>query len=270
MDTDHWITAVLALRKAKRVVVFTGAGVTAESGIPTFRDANGFWQRFPHEQFAQWGGLKRMLLTNRRRVVEFALNVVEPIADAIPNAAHRAIVEIERRLPTTVVTQNIDGLHQSAGSKDVCEIHGSLLEIVDIGTGQVVHRLQRIDLSLIAQSLRNYVDGRTSLFTLISALRCQYPFDWRGRNRPNLVLFGDALAEPAWTNANRAITDCDLILCVGTSLAVYPAALLPDIAEAIGATVVSIGPLPTSGCWLEGTAAEVLEKLVSTAFPTKS
>ena len=270
MNTDHWITAVLALRKARRVVVFTGAGVSAESGIPTFRDADGFWHRFPPEQFARWNGLTRMLLTNRRRVAEFVLNVVEPIADAEPNRAHRGIAEIERRIPTTVVTQNIDGLHQAAGSKNVCEIHGSLLEIIDVATGSVVHRLRRDDLATISRSLRDYVERRTSLLKLISALRRSYPFDWRGRNRPNLVLFGDALAEPAWTNATNAVGECDLLLAIGTSGSVFPAALLPARAEAQGATVIFVGPEAHAGCWLEGTAGEVLEKLVSAAFPTKT
>jgi NAD-dependent deacetylase len=269
MDTDHWITAVLALRKAHRVVVFTGAGVSAESGIPTFRSADGFWQRFPPEQFARWNSLTRMLLTNRRRVAEFILNVLEPISLAEPNRGHLAIAEIERRVPTTVVTQNIDGLHQSAGSKNVCEIHGSLFEVVDIATGKLVHRFERDDLIAISHSLRSYVDRRLSFLSLISALRRQYPFDWRNRNRPNLVLFGDSLAEPAWTRATEAITECDLLLSIGTSGFVYPAATLPARAEAAGATIVYIGPQPNPGCWLEGSAAEILDKLVSAAFPNK-
>ena len=268
MDTDHWITAVLALRKAKRVVIFTGAGVSAESGIPTFRDADGFWHRFPPEQFAQWSGLRRMLLTDRRRVAEFVLNVIEPIANAEPNRAHRAIVEIERHVPTTVVTQNFDGLHQSAGSETVYEIHGSLLEVIDVATGEVVHHIQRQDLKVIAKSLHDYVQRRSSLFKLMTALRRYYPFDWRGRNRPNLVLFGDSLAEPAWSNAPDAVLNCDLLLSVGTSLSVYPAAHLPAQAKGKGATVVGIGPQKNAGCWLEGKAGDILEKLVTAAFPS--
>src|SRR5580704_14259771 len=124
MDTDNWITAVLALRKARNVVVFTGAGISAESGIPTFRDADGFWQRFPPEQFATWSGLLRTALTRPQLVAEFVLNVVEPVAKAAPNAAHRAVAELQKYAKTSVVTQNIDGLHQSAGSTHVHEIHG--------------------------------------------------------------------------------------------------------------------------------------------------
>ena len=95
MNTDNWITAVLALRKAKRVVIFSGAGISAESGIPTFRDTDGFWKRFPPEQFATWGGLAKTALTNPRAVAEFFLNVVEPIAKAVPNAGHQAVAQLQ-------------------------------------------------------------------------------------------------------------------------------------------------------------------------------
>src|SRR5690554_254293 len=120
--SDDWITAVLALRKARRAVVFTGAGISAESGVPTFRDADGFWQRFPPERFATWTGLLQTAVTSPRLAAEFLFNVVEPIAQAQANAGHCAIAELGRRVPTTVVTQNIDRLHQSAGSEDVLEI----------------------------------------------------------------------------------------------------------------------------------------------------
>src|SRR5262249_190994 len=140
MDTDHRITAVLALRNARRLVVFTGAGVSAESGIPTFRDAGGFWTRFPPEKFATWDGLLRTALTHPRLLAEFVLNVVAPIAEAQFNPAHTAISQIGQHVPTTVVTQNIDGLHQAAGSHDVLEIHGSLLEVIDVESGEIVHR----------------------------------------------------------------------------------------------------------------------------------
>ncbi len=222
MSTDNWITAVLALRKAKHVVVFTGAGISAESGIPTFRDADGFWQRFPPEQFATWTGLLRTALTRPQLVAEFVLNVVDPIAKATPNAAHVAVAELERHVETSVVTQNIDGLHQSAGSTNVHEIHGSLLEVFDTSTAQVIRRFERNDLVQIAETLRQYATHQISLFSFLRQLRQEYPFDWRGRHRPNLVLFGDAMAEPAWTEASRVVEQCDLLLSVGTSGAVYP------------------------------------------------
>jgi NAD-dependent deacetylase len=266
MDTDNRITAVLALRKAEPVVVFTGAGMLADNGIPTFRDTDGFWQRFPPEQFASWGGLLQTALTNPHSVAEFVLNVVEPIAKADANAGHLAVAKLDHRVTTTVVTQNIDGLHQSAGSKDVLEIHGSLLEVVDVSTGKLVHRFNRDDLLRLSEALRKYASKESSLFTFFRQLRRCYPLDWRGRHRPNLVLFGDAMSEPAWSKACQAVKACDVLLSVGTSGAVYPAAMLPDDAAKSGATVIAIDPQPCNGCWLQGTAADILPKLVSDAF----
>jgi NAD-dependent deacetylase len=266
MNTDNWMTAVSALRKAKHVVVFTGAGISAESGIPTFRDADGFWQRFPPEQFATWTGLLRTALKRPQLVAEFVLNVVEPIAKASPNAAHQAVAELENHVKASVVTQNIDGLHQSAGSTDVREIHGSLLEVFDTSTGTVIRRFERNDLVQIAETLRLYATHQSSLFSFLRQLRQEYPFDWLGRHRPNLVLFGDALAEPAWTGARRIVEQCDLLLSVGTSGAVYPAALLPDWAAGAGATVVTIDPHPNGDCAVMGNAGTILPKLISDAF----
>lgn len=266
MDTDSRITAVLALRNAKRIVVFTGAGMSAESGIPTFRDTDGFWQRFPPEQFASWRGLLQTALTDPHSVAEFVLNVVEPIAKAEPNAGHLAVAQLDHRAKTTIVTQNIDGLHQSAGSQDVLEVHGSLLEVVNVSTGNLVQRLDRGGLRHIADALRKYASKETSLFSLLRRLRRSYPLDWRGRHRPNLILFGDAMAEPAWSKSCEAVKECDVFLSVGTSGAVFPAAMLPSDAAKAGATVITIDPQPCDECWLQGTAAEILPKLLDDAF----
>lgn len=266
MNTDHWITAVMAFRGAKRLVVFTGAGISAESGIPTFRDDDGFWKRFPPERFASLRGLLQTAMTDPRTVAEFVLNVVEPIAKASPNGGHRAVAELQRFVPTTVVTQNIDGLHQSAGSGAVLAIHGTLMEVVDSSTKQLVRKFERTDLLRIADTLRKYASREISTLKFLWQLRQHYPLDLMGRHRPNLVLFGDALAEPAWTAARQAVQDCDVFLAVGTSGAVYPAALLPFEAAASGATVLTVDPQPSDGCWLEGKAGEVLPKLLADSF----
>ena len=120
-QADDW------LRRAGKVVVFTGAGASAESGVPTFRDDAGFWQEFAPEEFAHWKGLLATALVRPRRLAEFVYAVLGPIAAAEPNAGHRAIASLEKHANVTVVTQNIDGLHQEAGSRRVLEVHGSLL-----------------------------------------------------------------------------------------------------------------------------------------------
>jgi NAD-dependent deacetylase len=266
MDTNNWNAAITALRKAERVVVFTGAGMSAESGIPTFRDTDGFWQRFPPEHFATWNGLVRSAFTQPHAVAEFVLNVVEPIAKADPNAGHRAVAGLERRVKTTVVTQNVDGLHQLAGSTDVQEVHGSLLEIIDAFSGRVVQRFDRADLVRIADVLRKYATRESSVDSLFSELGQHYPLDLLGRHRPNLVLFGDELAEPAWSKACQAVDQCDLLLSIGTSGEVYPAAMLPELAMRAGAAVITVDPQSGGDCWLQGNAGTVLPKLVAETF----
>lgn len=267
MSTDNWITAVLSLRKARHVAVFSGAGISAESGIPTFRDTDGFWEKFPPEEFANWEGLLGKVISEPRRVAEFAWHVIDPIARAQPNVAHYAAAEIQRHTETTIITQNIDGLHQAAGASRVLELHGSLLEVINVADRKLVKKFDRADLQLIAETLRAYADKEISLMALAMQLRRIYPFDFRGRHQPNLVLFGDAMAEPDWTHACTTVEKCDVLISIGTSGSVYPAAFLPGRAELAGATVISISPRPCDGCWLEGSAGEVLPLLVSTAWP---
>ena len=116
LDAKHLEQAALRLRGARRVVVFTGAGVSAESGIATFRDPEGFWSKFPPEQFGNWDGLARAAAVQPARRIEFLLAVLEPLAVAEPNPAHRAIARLQEHSGVTVVTQNVDRLHQAAGS----------------------------------------------------------------------------------------------------------------------------------------------------------
>src|SRR5262249_43419981 len=136
------------LRHAGRVAVFTGAGVSAESDIPTFRDEDGLWKEFPPEQFACWPGLLKCVARYPRRLAEFLIAVLAPVAVARPNSGHAAIAMLEKRVTTTVITQNIDALHQEAGSTRVREIHGSLLKVANLG-GRTLARLSRKDLDRI-------------------------------------------------------------------------------------------------------------------------
>lgn len=270
MNTDDHITAVLALRNARRVAVFTGAGISAESGVPTFRDTDGFWRRFPPNQFATWHGLVRTAARSPRLLVEFVHHVIEPIAAARPNAAHRAVAELSNYVRTAVITQNVDGLHHDAGSREVHEIHGSLLEFRNLISRRIVRRYTRSDLANLADRLQRCAERKSSLLGLANYVGWNYLFDWRGMYRPNLVLFGDRLAEPAWARSCQLVEDCDVLLTIGTSGEVYPAAELPSQALAAGATVISIDPRPSVGCWLKGQAGTVLPALVRDAFsPTE-
>ena len=180
-DADSLALAASCLRSAREVVVFTGAGVSAESGIPTFRDDEGFWRHFPVEQFATWNGLIRTAIRQPRRVAEFIHAVLRPVALAKPNAGHRAIANLEKHVGVTVVTQNIDNLHQDAGNTIVHEIHGSLFEVVT-RRGRFVRLLSRRDLSRMADSLDRVRRGLFVLPRTLLARRYRVPCQ---RRRPN-------------------------------------------------------------------------------------
>jgi NAD-dependent deacetylase len=257
--------AALRLRRAQQVVVFTGAGVSAESGIATFRDEGGFWERFPPERFAHVPGLLATLRDDPARLAEFFREVIAPIAEARPNPAHRAIAAFEAYVPVVVVTQNVDGLHQEAGSTHVHEIHGSLLAVRSAFGG--IDHLGREDLQKIGKDLQK-AGERASRRRLLWALRRLLGVSHRGTYRPDVVMFGEPLREPDWTLGRRAVHESDVLLVVGTSGLVMPAAGLPSEARARGAKVIQIDPHPPDEpvLWLQGKAGEVLPALLHEAF----
>jgi len=207
------------LSRAKRVVFLTGAGASAESGIPTFRDAmTGLWSRFRPESLASpegfasdpalvWGWYQW-----RRQLVEAAE----------PNSGHLAIASMQAVLADCVlVTQNVDGLHQRAGSPSVVELHGNLFRNICSRDGRDV------DPSA-------WVPGEPP-----GCPRCGAPV------RPAVVWFGEMLPEDALRQAQSAAMACEVFFSVGTSALVFPAAQLAEIALRSGATVVEINPEPT-------------------------
>ncbi len=271
MDDEQTFLSLAAswLRSAHEVVVFTGAGVSAESGIPTFRDDEGFWQQFPVREFATWKGLVRTAIRRPRRLADFIHAVLHPIAVAKPNAGHRAIAEMEKHVGVTVVTQNIDNLHQEAGNTIVHEVHGSLFEVVT-RRGRFIRLLSRRQLLQIAEALSRARRGWLVLLRVLLAIRPLAGLALRGLYLPRIILFGDAMAEPAWSRALEAVQRCDCMIQVGTSGTVMPAAILPSEAKAAGAKIVTIDPNEGEGdAWLRGTAAMVLPQLLMAAFSTE-
>jgi NAD-dependent deacetylase len=266
-SSDQWEIAVTWLRSARRIVAFTGAGLSAESGIATFRDEGGIWQNFPPETFACWNGLIRTAVRQPARLGAFLIAVLEPISIAMPNQAHLALAELERFLPTVVVTQNVDGLHHDAGSTLIREVHGSFLEVVT-WRGRLVRRMTRHDLRQIVERLRRAQRGVCRLARVVLALRQFVGLSWQGIIRPNVILFGEGLAEPDWTLARRDAGRCDLMIVTGTSALVWPAAELPSRVRDKGARVIIIDPAEpsTSGLWIPGSASTVLPALVRQAF----
>ena len=245
-------TLAQQLRKAQHVVVFTGAGASAESGIPTFRDAlTGLWERFDPAQLATseafradpalcWGWYE----WRRNKVIQ-----------AQPNGAHRAIAELSKHVPKlTVVTQNVDDLHERAGSQDVIHLHGSL------------HSPRCIDCGL-AHTLPLTTDVLPEDGSRTEPPRCSA---CNGYVRPGVVWFGEVLPEDAWSAGLAAAEECDVFLSIGTSGIVYPAAELPLRALGKGATVVHINPvrfdISSQEHFLQGPASVLMESLLRESF----
>ena len=228
-----------ALTAAPSVCVLTGAGVSAESGVPTFRDArHGLWAKYDPlelatpEAFARNPALVWRWYAWRRRLV----------SGVEPNAGHRALAKLQALLPAvTLVTQNVDGLHQRAGSRDVIEFHGNLFvdRCVDEG----------VDVDVAA-------NGEPPACPRCGALV-----------RPGVVWFGEMIPADALERAFDAADSCNVFLSVGTSSLVYPAAGLVDNARAAGAVTVEVNPKSTERSSsfdfvLRAGAAEALPKLL--------
>jgi len=228
--------------EAKNVIVLTGAGVSAESGVPTFRGGGNtaVWKGMPFEVISSAGMLERDLLA----VWEWFNYRREKLQSLKPNPAHEAIArwqDIFKEL--TLATQNIDGLHQMAGSRNVIELHGN------------VWRARCFDCS-----------ARSSVRDLKLDQGVPSCFDCGGALRPDVVLFGEALPTGAFELAAMKAESCELCLVVGTSAVVYPAASIPEIARAAGAYLVEVNPerTPLSNFCdevLTGKAGEILPLL---------
>jgi NAD-dependent deacetylase len=166
----------------------------------------------------------------------------------------------------TVVTQNVDGLHELAGSSRVYAVHGSLYETIYLD-GRLRGHLSRAEVGGVVQALQPIRNPSASFEQLQEAIAPLMGLEAIGPYRPRIVMFGDTLAEPDWAQAQKAVANCDCLLSVGTSGVVYPAAMLPDLARRKGATVAAIDPEPVEGyMWLKGKAATLLPMLVAEAF----
>ena len=180
----------------KRLVVFTGAGVSADSGIATFRDSDGLWANYRIEEVCTPEALAR----DRAKVVEFYNLRRRETLSKEPNAAHHAIAELEKYFDVEVVTQNVDNLHERAGSTRVTHLHGELTKLRSTANPDLIYPIEGWDQKLDARA----EDG--------SYLR------------PHIVFFGEAV--PMFDRATRIVAKADILVVVGTSLAVYPAASL--------------------------------------------
>ena len=219
------------LAEAPRVAVLTGAGVSAESGVPTFRDAQqGLWAQFDPQQLATEVGFR----ADPKLVWDWYSFRREAIAQVEPNAGHRALAAFAQAHPgrLTLITQNVDGLHQRAGSPDVLALHGHIFEDHWLrGPGPTCTRPHPIGEACDPNDL---APGHPP--------RCP---DCGRLVRPGVVWFGESLPEAPLRAAEQAAIACDVMLVVGTAGAVYPAAGLVFTAREAGARVVVLNPQPT-------------------------
>jgi NAD-dependent deacetylase len=237
---------VRKLQVARHVVVLTGAGISAESGLPTFRDPlTGLWAQYRPEELGTPEAFRR----NPRLVWEWFAWRRQLVLDAQPNAGHRALVALEQRMPKfTLLTQNVDSLHQRAGSRAVVELHGSL------------RRTRCFDNNHIVEGWPEADPGPPPCPICPSLLR------------PDVVWFGENLPEEALVMAYVAAHDCDLYFSIGTSGTVQPAASFRLWAWQSGATVVTINPEVAEApseqhVILRGKSGEVLPALLRAAWP---
>jgi NAD-dependent deacetylase len=226
VDTEQ---AIHIIRKSNHIVALSGAGISTEAGIPDFRGPGGMWEDLDLLEQLSASGFRR----NPEGFYRASVTLFSTIARAEPTPAHRLLVRLEQlgKL-NAVVTQNIDGLHQAAGSAIVYELHGTFRR------GHCTKCSARYDMSAFYSGIES------------GQLRVPYCTACGAPIKPDVVLFEDLLPEDAWQSAVEAVHNCDLMLVFGSSLIVYPAAELPMIALSNGAALVIVN--------LEATAYDVM------------
>lgn len=248
-EADEKIARVAEMiAQAKNVVVFTGAGVSTESGIPDFRSPGGIWTRFDPEDFT----IDKFLSSPETRLKQWRFLLAGDLfKDALPNAAHTAIAGLEALGKLNcVITQNIDNLHQKAGNNPshVHELHGNMrwIRCLDCGTRLPLEEILRKNASAAAVPACGLCGGIL---------------------KPDVIFFGEALPEETLAEATRQATCCDLLIVVGSSLVVYPAAYMPLYAKQAGARLVIVNLTPTPADQLadiviNAAAGEVMERIL--------
>ena len=202
---------------AKKIVFVTGAGISQESGIPTFRGTDGLWRKYDPMQLATIDAFYE----NPKLVWEWYEDRRKNILNAKPNPGHQAIADLERFKDVTVLTQNIDGLHQRAGSSHVLELHGSIIRI--------------------KCTVCDFEDNITSSFETLPP-KCN---KCGNILRPDVVWFGEPLPQKVWNKAIIEANTCDIMIIAGTSLVVSPANTLPIYAKQNNAVLIEINPEQT-------------------------
>ncbi len=236
------------IQQSRHGVVLTGAGISAESGVPTFRGNEGIWEKFRPEDLATMSAF----IANSKLVWEWYNWRRDLIRQVKPNAGHYALVELAKWFPSfTLITQNVDNLHRLAGSENILEIHGNMLRNKCVDCAQAIELENEVDPSAIP--------------------RCPA---CGGKVRPDVVWFGEMLPEEAIDAAFEAAEQADIFFSIGTSALVHPAATLPVVAKRHGAVLVEINldETPLTGLadfYFPQKSGEILPQLVEKLLQVK-
>ncbi|SVA34997.1 uncharacterized protein METZ01_LOCUS87851 [marine metagenome] len=232
-------TVAQKLKDSRKIVFVTGAGISQESGIPTFRGKDGYWRKYDPMKLASIDAF----YDDPKLVWEWYDDRRKNILDVKPNEGHFAISQMEEFKDVVVLTQNIDGLHQRSGSTNVLELHGSIIRI--------------------KCTVCDFIDNITENFeSLPPKCKCGSML------RPDVVWFGEPLPQNIWQSAIKEASVCDVMVIVGTSLVVSPANTLPVYAKQNGAILIEVNPEKTvmsndMDLSIQATSAEVLPKILS-------
>ncbi len=211
--------ALQLIQASSRIVAFTGAGISTEAGIPDFRSKGGLWEDAALMELMSASGFQR----NPAGFYRASMQLMPNLHRAQPTEAHKLLARLEvRGQLSAIITQNIDGLHQAAGSKTVYEVHGSFR------TGHCIGCRQQFEMAAFYEQLE------AGEIDLPRCPICQLPI------KPDVILFGDMLPLEVWNRSVQAAEQCDLMLVMGSSLVVYPAAGLPQTALANGAKLIIV------------------------------
>lgn len=242
--------AVKDLLDSQKTIALTGAGISVESGIPDFRSAGGLWSKYDPEEYAHISAFR----SNPEKIWHMIKEMMELVLGAEPNPAHSALAELEQMdLLSSVITQNVDGLHQRGGSKEVIEFHGSNQWLVCLQCG---YRQEAASFSF--EDIPPRCPQCSSIL------------------KPDVVFFGEPIPGEAQARAFEEARTCDVVLVVGTSAVVYPAAGIPTLAKQNRAKIVEINTEPTaltgyiSDYLIQGPAGQILPKIVEEAREHRS
>ena len=250
-DVETYEDIARIIKEKGHVVAFTGAGISVDAGIPAFRGGQGLWEKYDPMEYAQIDAFHR----HPEKVWTMLREMGEVILRAEPSAAHAALGALEKAgLLDAVITQNVDGLHQMAGNTNVIEYHGNHLRLICEHCSQV----------------SPFTEESMNILPFPRCDRCAEPL------KPDVVFFGEPIPVSAMIRANQEAGTCKILMIIGTSGVVYPAAEIPFLAASNGAAVIEINVSPTpftssvTSHYLEGRASKILPAIVGGLGLTKS